>query len=135
MSIFLDANIIFSGSNKNSDMHYFLNWLHDKRQLVTSAYVLEEAQRNILAKREQWYDGYQLVMRFIKIIPDKPLNLNVDLADKDRPVLSAVIAGNCEYLVTGDKRDFGHLYNKTIKGVTIIDYVTLAHLMLEHYSS
>ena len=42
---------------------------------------------------------------------------------------SIAIAARCDYLLTGDKRDFGHLYGKTIGGVEIVSYMMLAERM------
>jgi predicted nucleic acid-binding protein len=133
MSIFLDANIIFSGCNISGQMHRFLCWLSSKEVLITSVYAAFEAERNILAKRTRWHEKYPLLMRQIRLVPDAALTFPVKLAEKDRPILAAAIAQKCEFLVTGDKRDFGHLYESVIGGVKIVDYVTLAELMLERH--
>jgi predicted nucleic acid-binding protein len=133
VTVFLDANIIFSGSNSGSNMHRFLLWLSDKEKLVTSVYAASEAERNILAKRESWHNEHLFLMQHIEKVPDKRLVIDLDLAEKDKPILGSAIAAGCEYLVTGDKRDFGHLFDKTIEGVTVISYITLARLMLKRH--
>lgn len=135
MSIFLDANILFSGSNPASNLHRFLHWLDGKEKLVTSAYAAEEAERNIRVKRPQWLEPFAALMRMVQIVPDKPLSVESSLPDKDKPILGAAIAARCAYLLTGDKRDFGHLYGKQIEGVTVLDVLTLAELMLEKHKS
>ncbi len=133
MSIFLDANILFSGSNSASNLHRFLFWVCNKENLVTSRYAAEEARRNIIAKRPKWQKTFGVLMEKIRIIPDKPLRLEVGLPDKDQPILGAAIAAQCDYLLTGDRRDFGHLYSKVIEGVTVIDVLSLARIMFDKH--
>jgi predicted nucleic acid-binding protein len=40
---------------------------------------------------------------------------------KDRPILAAAISASLDYLVTGDKHHFAHLYGMAISGVQIIN--------------
>ena len=47
-------------------------------------------------------------------------NLSVSLDQIDHPVLCSTIRSVCKYLVTGEKRYFGHLYHQTVEGVTAI---------------
>ena len=131
MLIYLDANIIFSGSNPESNMNRFLSLLSDKHTLVSSPYAIAEAERNIFAKRSQWIDGHEAVKKMIRVVKDEPLKVDARLPDKDKPILGAAISAKCNYLLTGDKRDFGHLYDKEIEGVTIISALSLAATLLE----
>lgn len=39
---------------------------------------------------------------------------------KDRPILATAISEGCDILLTGDKRDFGHLFDQTIGSVTVM---------------
>ena len=130
MKIFLDANVLFSASNPVSNIHRFIVLLSDKHQLVTSDYAHEEARRNIQAKRAQWYSTFSDIETKILRLPSAPLIRNIELVEKDRPILGAAIAHQCDYLLTGDKKDFGHLYGKRIGGMTVVDYVTLAEVVL-----
>ena len=41
------------------------------------------------------------------------------LVEKDRPILAAAIAASADYLVTGDKSHFGHLYGTRVSGVCV----------------
>lgn len=45
---------------------------------------------------------------------------------KDVPILSGAIAGRATHLLTGDERDFGKFWGKTIQGVKIISPRMLA---------
>ncbi len=57
---------------------------------------------------------------YVKLVPLQLFDLDVKLADKDRPILCGAIAARADYLLTGDKRDFGHLFGRTISGVKIV---------------
>jgi predicted nucleic acid-binding protein len=135
MSVFLDANILFSGSNPDSSIHRLLLWLNGKERLVTSSYTAMEASRNISAKRPLWEATHKTLMACISIVPDAVLYVEAGLPDKDKPVLAAAIAAKCEYLVTGDKRDFGHLYGKTIEGVMVVSVLEFAEAMMKKHTT
>ena len=53
-------------------------------------------------------------------------DLPVVLPPKDVPILGGAIAGSATHLLTGDERDFGALYGKTIQGVKIVSPKMLA---------
>jgi hypothetical protein len=135
MSGFLDANVLFSAGNADSSIHRLLTWLHGKEPLVTSAYAATEAARNIAAKRPLWKEKHEAVMARVKIVPEAVLHVDAGLPDKDKPILAAAIAAQCAYLVTGDKRDFGHLYGKTIEGVTVESLLDFTTIMLSKHAS
>lgn len=40
---------------------------------------------------------------------------------KDVPIPAAAIAQRPDWLVTGNRRDFGHLYGASVDGVEVID--------------
>ena len=118
--VFLDANVLFSGSNPGSAFAYLVQLIASEMEAVTSDFALEEAQRNIHAKRPQWIEPFKTLIHSLSIVPSVTFPLPVDLATKDVPILCTAIKQNCNFLVTGDKKDFGHLYGQTIQGVTIL---------------
>jgi hypothetical protein len=128
--IFLDANVLFSASNVGSALHAFVHRLCEAHTVVTSFYALDEARRNVTIKRPGWLDDFKGLTRCVECVLDAPLRFDVVLAEKDRPILGAAIAAGCDYLLTGDKKDFGHLYNKEIGGVTVVSYTALAQKIL-----
>lgn len=129
MKIFLDANVLFSASNPTSNIHRFILLLSQTHQMVTSDYAHEEARRNVQAKRPIWYGTFLDIEKMVTRLPSVPLYHEVELVEKDRPILGAAIAHQCDYLLTGDKKDFGHLYGRKIETVTVIDYLRLAELI------
>lgn len=97
--------------------------------LVSSAYAIDEAERNLdtADKRARLYR----LIQTIEIADEPPAALtlpkSIELAAKDRPILLAAIHAKCRHLLTGDHRDFGSLFGRTVKGVhiaTVRDYLT-----------
>lgn len=130
MRIFLDANVIFAAAKADSQVAKLLTLIIKKANPVTSDYALEEARRNIVAKRSDWIAHFNLLLDEIEIVGTASFELSVELIEKDTPILCAAINDRCDYLVTGDKRDFGHLYGQTIKGVTVVNLATIADILL-----
>lgn len=120
MKCFIDANVLFSSANESSQMHRFLLEILKRHQCITSDYAREEAVRNIRAKRSNWENEFDIIMKNISVVQSIDQTIDVEIAPKDRPILSTAIAQNCDRLITGDKRDFGHLFRKTVQGVTIL---------------
>lgn len=86
---------------------------------VTSAYVIGETRRNLLPFQVARFDE---LLAQTELFPDPKvcvLPLEINLVEKDRPILAAAIHAGVDFLVTGDKRHFGHLYHKTAAGVRI----------------
>lgn len=120
MKCFIDANVLFSGANEASHMHRLLNTLATVHVFITSDYAREEAIRNIRAKRSDWEYGFTQIMSGIEVVESIDQTLEVEIIAKDRPILATAIAQNCDRLITGDKKDFGHLFKQSIQGVTIV---------------
>jgi predicted nucleic acid-binding protein len=120
MKCFIDANVLFSGANETSQMHRLLQTFGARHELITSDYAREEAIRNIRTKRARWEFGFNQIMRSIAIVPSIDQMLDIEIASKDRPILATAIANRCDRLITGDKKDFGHLFEKEFQGVIIL---------------
>lgn len=119
MKIFLDANILFSAAKQDSAMSRFVKYLIQNHTVITSDYAQQEAYRNIVAKREEWQLGYKQILKLIEVVSGVDRQMQVEIADKDRPILATAIAQKCDYLITGDKRDFGHLFGHVVDDVKI----------------
>ncbi|MES2662650.1 MAG: PIN domain-containing protein, partial [Pseudomonadota bacterium] len=102
MKIFLDANVLFSASNAQSNIYQFLQLLLRDHQLITSPYAFEEARRNIELKRPAWLPTLEALKSQIILCANTPLLVEIALVDKDRPILGAAIGAQCDYLLTGD---------------------------------
>jgi predicted nucleic acid-binding protein len=128
MRIFLDANIVFSASLAGSQLAAFLQHLARNAELVTNQYALTEAERNIAAKQPDQLAEYRNLAASLKLVPLQVFDPGVKLNEKDRPILCGAIACEADFLLTGDKKDFGHLFGKSVHGVTV---VTVAQLITE----
>lgn len=118
--LFLDANILFSAAYRaNAGL---LRLWEVEAQLFSSSYVIAEARRN-LSEPDQRQRLEQLLTS-VKIIEQEQIALVLDksilIRDKDRPILQAAIYAKVDYLITGNLRDFGIYFGKTIQNVTIL---------------
>ena len=130
MKIFLDANILFSGSNTQSALYQLLHLLDEKHELATSSYAIAEARRNITLKKSAWLDDFEELISHFTLCPQGHLRKDIELVEKDRPILASAITGKCGYLITGDRKDFGHLFGQTIEGVLVLPPSDLAEKLL-----
>jgi len=126
MRVFLDANILFSAGNTGSRIAQLVDVLIAHTEPVTDALAKAEAQRNVLLKRPAWSENLNALLDRIELAPSAMFELPVTLSDKDRPILCAAIGARCQYLLTGDVRDFGHLFGVLIHGVTVVTPMQLA---------
>ena len=119
--VFLDANVLFSAAYK-ANSRLALLWTLPDTALVTSAYAIEEAHRNLMAYGTEALDRFDDLLDAITVTDDTntPLPEDIELAEKDQPILSSAISAKCSHLLTGDTKHFGLLYEKSIKGVRIL---------------
>ena len=129
MRVFLDANVIFSASNPGSIMSKLVEHAALRVDLVINSFVEEEARRNLSLKRPEWIYEFERIIEKTEQATVIIFDIPVDLDDKDQPVLCSAIRSNCQYLVTGDQRDFGHLYDKKVKDVTVISTRQFAEIL------
>jgi len=130
--VFLDANVIFSASNRDSNIARLMEWLGRRGTAVSSELAVEEARRNLELKRPHWLGEFERVRSRLDLVSAAQFTLPVPLDPKDAPLLCAAIASKCDYFVTGDKRDFGHLDGQTVLGVRVISLLRLAQLLAAH---
>jgi predicted nucleic acid-binding protein len=133
--IFLDANILFSAAKSAGAIRELVSTLlRDGRELWADDYVVEEARRNLAAKAPEGLDYLTDLLKGVALAPiaaartKRPLT---KLPEKDRPVLEAAIHCACDFLVTGDKTHFGHLYGTRVEGVEIVAPATLATRLIQ----
>lgn len=126
MRVFLGANVLFSASNEGSNVARLIDVVLDRHVSVTSGFALVEAQRNVALKRPAWSTRLEALAARVEVAPSVLFPLPVELDEKDRPVLCAAIRAGCDFLATGDKTHFGHLYDRAVDGVTIVSLAELA---------
>lgn len=117
--VFLDANVLFSAAYREAAGLRRL-WHLEVVELVTSGYALEEARRN-LGSSEQRARLSRLVAD-LELVPEAsnhPLPGDVELPDKDRPILQAALAAGATHLLTGDVTAFGALIGHEVEGLRV----------------
>jgi len=120
MKVFLDANILFSSSAKQSLIRELVNVIQVNGICVTNSYAVEEAKRNIKLKNFGSIQQLELLLTGIDITNTLVIDLPVKLPDKDIPILAGAIALKCTHLLTGDKKDFGFLFGEVVSEVKIV---------------
>lgn len=129
MRVFLDANVLFSASNAGSNIARLIARLIEQETAVTSDLAIEEARKNLALKRADWLPAFEEILGGVESVPSVLFELPVPLEVKDAPILCAAIRGRCTLFVTGDRRDFGHLYGKMIQGVEVVPLLRLAEIL------
>lgn len=133
MRVFLDANILCSASRGSGGIRSLLEMAENAgHALVADAYVVSEARRNLAAKAsaEALVVLEALLGRILVLPMHAESRVELDWLDaKDRPVLRAAMAGQCDVLLTGDKRHFGQASGRSHDGVLICSAAQLFALL------
>lgn len=120
MKVFLDANILFAASLPGSLTSGFLKALQERANAVSSPYAFDEAERNLCGKQAEAIETLRAFRDKLTVVTEVlPVPDDVELPDKDAPILGAAIAAECTHLVTGDLHHFGSLMGRTIAGVKV----------------
>ncbi|MBK9949330.1 MAG: DNA-binding protein [Nitrospira sp.] len=119
--VFLDANVLFSAAYRVETPLRTLFTL-PRAQLVTSAYALEEAKRNLsLGQQQAELERLCHSVEVVSVLPPQgELSIMGKLPENDRPILWAAISVRATHLLSGDFKAFGRFYGQTINGVTIM---------------
>lgn len=118
--LFLDANVLFSIACGSRSLGSLQGMARVGRcKLLASAYVVEEAARN-LSHPEQIARLNGLVMD-LEIVPevDPRVPCPIVLPEKDLPVFQAAVKSHATHLITGDLEHLGVYRGKTVNGVLI----------------
>jgi predicted nucleic acid-binding protein len=88
---------------------------------VTSSYPVTEVSRHIrLAAHRIRFDRLLSVTSLVRDVNPALVPQGIVLAEKDRPILAEAIAASVDYLITGDKHHFRHLYSVRVGHVVVI---------------
>ena len=127
MKLFLDANVLFSAVYSPEGRARALFDIADAGHcsLCTSAFALEEARRNLALKSPEKLSNLGRILPPLTIVPEPPPEKvtwarGLPLPMKDAPIMAAAVACAADILVTGDRRDFGHLYGKSSDKVLVL---------------
>jgi predicted nucleic acid-binding protein len=125
--LFLDANVLFTAAhNPNGRSAAFFQLARAGAcALVSSPHALEEARRNLQLKFPTAAEALEQLLTLVAVEPEAPAKdvawaLEQGLSPKDAPILAAAARARCDVLATGDRRDFGHLYGRRLRGVEVL---------------
>ncbi len=129
MRIFLDANVLFSASQPESAFARLIVAAGRNARVLTSEIAGAEARRNLALKRPVWLESFEALLAELELVPAAVFSLPVSLDEKDMPLLCAAIRARSDYFVTGDRRDFGHLFGTRVLGTLVITPLQLAEIL------
>ncbi|HVS11030.1 MAG TPA: PIN domain-containing protein [Planctomycetota bacterium] len=129
MRVFLDANVVFSASQPESAFARLVAATRRHASVLTSDIACVEARRNLVLKRPDWLGAFEALVEEIEVVPSAMFPLPVTVDEKDVPLLCAAIRARSDYFVTGDRRDFGHLFETRVHGVLVITPLRLAEIL------
>jgi len=125
--VFLDANVVFSAAYREtgSVRAFFHLAAAGACSLVTSAYALEEARRNIALKHPGALRDLEMLAQAMEVFAEpNPATIAwaqaAGLPPKDAPILAAAVEARCHILATGDRSDFGALLGKRLRGTLVM---------------
>jgi len=104
--------------------------------LTTSRLAVEEARRNIAHKRADRMAHLNALIDQVEQ-GQEPAPQHLELAKshglptKDIPILAAAIVQQADLLVTGDRRDFGHLYGTQVVQPRVVGLAEAIELVLD----
>ncbi|MBS3968014.1 MAG: hypothetical protein KGZ60_13620 [Truepera sp.] len=118
--LFLDANVLFSAAYRE-DAGLRRLWALTDVKLVSSAYAVEEARRNLDARDKALDKLLEAVVIATSIPPATEQGWEIiALPDKDLPILQAAVWQGATHLLTGDMRHFGRYFGQRLLGVLIL---------------
>jgi hypothetical protein len=118
--VFLGANVLFSMAYGGALMPRILAvGASGGDALLTSAYALEEARRNLAGSELR--AELDAASQAVTIVAEAPVGLPcpLRLPDKDSPVLLAALQARATHFLTGDRRHFGPYFG-TLVGEMLI---------------
>jgi uncharacterized protein len=119
MKIFVDANVMFTAAYSPQGKASAL--LESGLPIITSDYAVQEARRNILAKRPDSIELLDKILGKIEIVPSIESGVcPIALPKKDQPIFLAALMARATHLLTGDLKDFGPHMNRPDKSVGIL---------------
>ena len=138
MKLFFDANVIFSAAHRDEGRAQDLFALAraGRCELVSSTHAMEEARRNLELKSTGFEDRLATALAQIIVVAEAPTALTEwakeqDLPVKDAPILAAAVHAGADLLVTGDARDFGRHYGRTLRGIQVVAPVRALDIVLK----
>lgn len=118
--VFLDANVLFSAAYR-SDSGLLALWRRASTAMITSAYALDEARRNLSSDgQRRRLDALAGACEIVPTPASAVLPQGLVLPPDDQLIFLAAMAAHATHLVTGDRTHFGPYYGRSIAGVLIV---------------
>lgn len=118
--VLLDANVLFSAAYR-SDSGLVVLWRRAGATLLTSAYAVDEARRNLAgADQRQRLDVLVGACQIVPTPATAVLPERLVLPPDDQVIFLAAMAARATHLLTGDRTHFGPYYGRAIAGVLIL---------------
>jgi uncharacterized protein len=119
--LFLDANILFSASYREGAGVAVL-WSLENVSLFSSPYAIEEAKRNLVepAQKKRLDRLISTICLVQAATAPEAIRREIDLPEKDWPILGGAIAAHATHLITGDLKHFGPYFGKQIHGILVL---------------
>jgi len=113
--LFLDANVLFTAAhNPDGKAAFLFDALDLKRwELLSSAFAITEAQRNLAAKHPPCRARLESLVAGLTVVGQPaPVAISVSLPEKDQPIYVAALACRATHLLTGDRQHLGRYMNR-----------------------
>ena len=127
MRVFLDANAISAAAHwpQGRARALFRLAASGRCELVASPHAILEARRNLILKTPRGAEALDALMEQVEKVAEAGPQMvesatSHDLQDRDAPILAAAVAAGVNFLVTGDRTHFGHLFGSDVGGVRIV---------------
>ena len=125
--VFVDANVISAAAHwpQGRARALFRLAAAGRCRLITSEHTILEARRNLILKSPQGAEALDALLKSVeKAAEAGPRTVESAaghvLQDSDAPILAAAIAAGADFLVTGDRTHFGHLFGSEVGGVRVV---------------
>jgi predicted nucleic acid-binding protein len=113
--LFLDSDVLFTAARNPEgkaslviDLAAAGSW-----EVVTSAYCLAEARRNLDRKHPAALGRLAEILETVHLVPDVAgERCTISLPEKDRPVFASAQRCKATHFLAGDRRHFGPYRNK-----------------------
>lgn len=134
--IFCDANVLFSAAITPEGRSAAIFDLAREHELVASPHVVEEARRNVAARYPDTAARLEDLLGRVAAVGEAPGEVvewaaGQGLPEQDAPVLAAAVHADVDALVTGDRRHFGRLMGRALRGVHVMSIRDLLAELLE----
>lgn len=122
MRILLDSNVLIAAQITDGVCRRLLQYCHDHHTLIISQFIIDEVEAKLVGKFKYSSDLVDDFKEFIRsnfvVVRPVVYSEGISLDPDDDSVLGTAEAGNCDFILTGD-RDLLDL--KEFRGIGILN--------------